>query len=88
MEGTIEYLKEDVALICCIAMDSVFELINISAESTLLLTDGKLAAFILAYALTTLVERIAKAVGLKIYNIGISYLVSNMHIRYTLLTKR
>lgn len=66
MEDTIEYLKADVALICCLAMDSVFELIKISAENTLLLTDGKLAAVVLAYALITLVKRIVKAVDLKI----------------------
>lgn len=65
MEDTIEYLKADVALICCLAMDSVFELIKISAENTLLLTDGKLAAVVLAYALITLVKRIVKAVDLK-----------------------
>ena len=64
MEDTIEYLKADVALICCLAMDSVFELIKISAENTLLLTDGKLA--VLAYVLITLVKRIVKAVDLKI----------------------
>ena len=66
MEDTIEYLKADVALICCLAMDSVFELIKISAENTLLLTDCKLAAVVLAYALITLVKRIVKAVDLKI----------------------
>ena len=66
MEDTIEYLKADVALICCLAMDSVFELIKISAENALLLTDGKLAAVVLAYALITLVKRIVKAVDLKI----------------------
>ena len=66
MEDTIEYLKADVALICCLAMGSVFELIKISAENTLLLTDGKLAAVVLAYALITLVKRIVKAVDLKI----------------------
>lgn len=66
MEDTIEYLKADVALICCLAMDLVFELIKISAENTLLLTDGKLAAVVLAYALITLVKRIVKAVDLKI----------------------
>ena len=66
MEDTIEYLKADVALICCLAMDSVFELIKISAENTLLLTDGKPAAVVLAYALITLVKRIVKAVDLKI----------------------
>lgn len=65
MEDTIEYLKADVALIW-LAMDSVFELIKISAENTLLLTDGKLAAVVLAYALITLVKRIVKAVDLKI----------------------
>ena len=66
MEDTIEYLKADVALICCLAMDSVFELIKISGENTLLLTDGKLAAVVLAYTLITLVKRIVKAVDLKI----------------------
>lgn len=76
------------ALICCLAMDSVFELIKISAENTFLLTDKKLAAVVLAYALITLVKRIVKAVDLKIYNIVISYLVSNLHDRYPLSTER
>lgn len=82
------------ALICCIAVDSVLELIKIFAKNTLLLTFEKLAAVVLctccccAYALITLVERIVKAVDLKIYNIVISYLVSNLHNINALLTKR